>query len=253
MKRVVALVVLATFPAAAWAEVPPELAASPRLLLAQAGGEPVDDSDLAQEETLEQLNQADFDKDSWSMGAAVGLSFLPGAGWGLIYAEKPAAAAVPFALSAVGYTVGALYMLGLFDESQSNVCLHDSVGEVSLAACQLVQSRGQFTADLDGDGSAGDWQREIDLNDEARRPYIDTAENYNRAVKGENFDGTKTGLIIVGATYAATTLLGAVWAGMSVDEHNTDLRNSIESTASAPRPLVGYDGRNGFLGLSLDF
>lgn len=254
MKRAVALALLASLPSAAAAQaVPPELAAPPRLLLAQADSESVDDSDLGREESLEELNQIEFDKDAWSMGAAVGLSFLPGAGWGLMYAKKPAAAVVPFTLSITGYVVGALYMVGLFDEKQSTVCLYDGSQEVSVNACRLVQSRGQFEADLDGDGQAGDWQDEVDPRDPNGGKFIDNASKYSAANKGENFDGKKTGLIVMGATYAATTLLGAAWAGLTVDEHNTELRKNIESTASAPRPIVGYDGRNGYMGLLLDF
>ena len=56
-----------------------------------------------------------------------------------------------------------------------------------------------------------------------------------------------------GSSDAATTLLGAAWAGLTVDDHNTALRKNIESTASAPRPIVSYDGRNGYMGLLLDF
>jgi len=254
MKRAVALALLASLPSAAAAQaVPPELAAPPRLLLAQADSESVDDSDLGREESLDELNQIEFDKDAWSMGAAVGLSFLPGAGWGLMYAKKPAAAAVPFTLSITGYVVGALYIAGLFDEKLSTVCLYEDSQEVSVNACRLVQSSGQFKADLDGDGKAGDWQAEVDPRDPNGRKFIDTASKYSSAPKGENFDGKKTGLIVMGATYAATTLLGAAWAGLTVDDHNTELRKNIESTASAPRPIVGYDGRNGYMGLLLDF
>jgi hypothetical protein len=254
MKRAVALALLASLPSAAAAQaVPPELAAPPRLLLAQADSESVDDSDLGREESLEELNQIEFDKDAWSMGAAVGLSFLPGAGWGLVYAKKPAAAVVPFTLSITGYVVGALYIAGLFDEKQSTVCLYEGSQEVSINACRLVQSEGQVTADVDGDGRAGDWQVEVDERDPERRTYFYTANKYSAAPKGENFDGKKTGLIVMGATYAATTLLGAAWAGLTVDDHNTELRKNIESTASAPRPIVSYDGRNGYMGLLLDF
>ena len=51
---------------------------NPEILIAQ-----VDDSDLRDEETLQELMQIEYDKDAWSMGAAVGASLLPGAGWGL--------------------------------------------------------------------------------------------------------------------------------------------------------------------------
>src|SRR5688572_5331802 len=73
--------------------LPAEMAPAPKVLLAQA---PVDDSDLKDEETLEALKQEEIAKEAWSMGAAIGLSLVPGGGAGLIYAEEPYAAIVPY-------------------------------------------------------------------------------------------------------------------------------------------------------------
>ena len=94
-RRLVALSLVVTLPAAAAAQsVPPEMAAPPRTLLA-ANGEPVDDSDLGEEESLDALNKEEIDKSTWSTGAAVGLSLIPGGGFGLVYADKKAASVGP--------------------------------------------------------------------------------------------------------------------------------------------------------------
>ena len=108
MRRIVSGVLAAALlPGAAMAQAVPgtpvqptpiEEAPPPAVLLAQ-----VDDSDLADEETLTELMQIEIDRDAQSMGAAIGLSLIPGGGWGLLYAGKPAQSAVPFSLAAAGF------------------------------------------------------------------------------------------------------------------------------------------------------
>lgn len=219
------------------AAVPPEVAPPPALLLAQYQ---IDDSDLQDEVTLEELHAEEFDAEAWSMGSAIGLSFVPGGGFGLLYAEKPAAAAAVFGLSAIGYGVGTAYLLGVFDESSSQQCIF----------------KGQKAPDLECQAALDithELHRERKDPDDPRSPYYYQLKgDYDYETVGRDFDGSTTGALILAGTYAATTLLGAAWAASAVSNHNEELRKRIESTAGV-RPLLGYTGREGVVGLTLDF
>lgn len=278
-RRLVASALVVALPAAAAAQsVPPEMAAPPRTLLA-ANNEPVDDSDVAAEaedETLDKLNQIEIDKDAWSTGAAVGLSAIPGGGFGLIYAEKKAASAVPFLLSIAGYTIGALYMAGTFNTKKKTHCYFKAdpnsaaIGsQVDSYRCTYALYTGQTDDPIPGDKDDNpntaqntgdrtthsfDWTAEDKTRIGTNKEYYNSAANYGYVDSGENFDGQKTGIMILIGTYAATTLLGAVWSGLTVADHNETLRKNVESTAqNSPKPLVGYDGDNGYFGMVMDF
>jgi hypothetical protein len=238
----------------------PTTAPAPAVLIAQAGIDALD-SDLAEEESIEEIQDREFDADAWSMGAGIGLSLIPGAGWGLIYADKPAQSTVPFLLSAVGYVIGGLYVAGLFDEESSLTCQHDADGRVGLPECGYADITYDPTAPSDRIDNL-----DIDRRDPAMRQYFATRSDYELVTQGEDFDGTTTGLVIIGGTYVLTTLIGAIWAGATVYDHNDQLRKDIESTAgasgvaSAPaevpttaRPIVGYTGDSGLFGIALDF
>lgn len=211
---------------------------------ARRGG--IDDSDLANEETLEELKEEEYDKESWSMGTAIGLSFIPGGGAGLLYAEKPAAATVPYLLSAIGYGIGVAYIAGVADESSSDICTHVRDGRVPLEECGFGDAGAdpavRNSRDQRGEPSSGIFPT-----------YGQTQGEYTNGTVGEDFDGQKTGIIIIAGTYAVTTLLGAVWAASAVSDHNDRVRKKIDSTVQAPRPIVAYDGRRGFFGLAIDF
>ncbi len=221
----------------AWA-TPPEAAPSPQTFLAQ-----LDDSDVRGEETLEDLWKIEYDKNKQEVSAAIGLSLIPGGGFGLVYAKKKPQAIVPIILSLVGYGVGTAYLLGTFDESSKEVCRRQGNEVVPNEVCSWVKDP-EFNHDKDeyaNDGSA----------------YFENVEDYQMSVVGEDFDGKMRGIYIIAGTYAATTLLGAVWSASTVSEHNERLRKDIESTTEAPtplpKPLIAYDGERGFFGLSLDF
>jgi hypothetical protein len=240
MRKVFALLaLLLALPVQARDAVPAMAAPGPELLIAQ-----VDDSDLKEEEGLVELMEEEYDKDKWSMGSALGLSLVPGGGFGLMYAEKKAQAAVPFVLAAVGFGLGAAYMVGAFDEEAKTVCVHTRAGTVGLDECDIGNRAG--------DNQAID-PRSSDMN----TPYFATKADYTKGIQGENFDGTDTGILILGATYIGTTLLGAIWSGLTVYDHNEQLRKDIESTAQAPtptwRPVVGADRNGGLMGLAVDF
>lgn len=240
MRKVFALLaLLAALPALAKAPVPATAAPTPDLLIAQ-----VDDSDLKEEEGLQELMDEEYDEASWSMGKAIGLSLIPGGGFGLIYAEKEAQSAVPFVLAAVGFGLGAAYMVGAFDESSKKVCVHVRAGTVPLDECDIGNRAG--------DNQAID-PRSQDMN----TPYFATKADYTKGIQGEDFDGSERGIQILAATYIGTTLIGAIWAGLTVADHNDRLRKDIESTAKAPeptwRPVVAADREGGFMGLAVDF
>lgn len=251
MRRIVSGVLAAALlPGAALAQVAPdspaqtptpiEAAPPPAVLLAQ-----LDDSDLANEETLEELMQIEIDRDAQSMGAAIGLSLIPGGGWGLLYAGKPAQSAVPFTLAAAGFVVGALYAVGTFDTSTSTACAHVRDGNVPDLECTL------------GDDAIRNKEEDPRADPNTLRPplniYANTKSDYEVVTSGEAFDGQTTGLVIIGATYALTTLVGAIWAGTSVAAHNERVKRDVESTASMPRPSISYDGDRGSVGLTIDF
>jgi hypothetical protein len=234
---------------------PPMLAPEPAMLLAR-----IDDSDLRDEESLKQLMQIEYDKDALSMGVAVGSSFVPGAGWGLLYAKKPLQAAVPFTLTGLGFALSMGYLVGLFDTESTAICTHVNAGRVNDAECGY--------SEIPRDANQPDL---VDNQDRDPRspdglPYFRTSGDYSRAVVGKDFDGQATGLIILGATYVVSTALGAVWAGSTVRSHNEQLRKDIESTAGNRKrghqerdrgiratPLLGVSKDRGLIGVTIDF
>lgn len=204
----------------------------------------IDDSDLDREETLEDLQNEEYGKEAWSTGKAIGLSMVPGGGFGLMYADNRAAAIIPFALSLIGYGLGAAYIAGVFDEESTQVCRHERDGVVPIGECDFGTTSPKNTEVDPRATNAGD-------------RYFDTKSDYNDATTGEDFAGATTGIVIIAATYAATTLLGAIWSASNVSDHNDEVRKSIESTAktTAPiaRPVAAYDGDRGYFGLAIDF
>lgn len=240
MRRIVAALAASGLVApgmAGAAPTPPNAAPAPQILLAQ-----VDDSDLADEPTISDIINEEVDVQSKSVTAAVGLSFIPGAGWGLLYAGKRPHSSVPFLLSAAGYTVAGLYMSGLFDESSKTVCVHETGQTVELEVCGYARTPIK--------------NNETDPLDPRGRPYFRTADAYTRTTVGDDFDGTEVGIYILVGTYVVTTLIGAAWAGATVADFNDQVRKDAESTVqgpSLPRPVVGYDGQRTSFGFALDF
>lgn len=235
------------------AQVSPMVAPEADLMVAR-----IDDSDLRDEETLDQLMQLEYDRDKMSMGAAVGSSFIPGAGWGLMYAKKDVQAIIPFTLSAIGYAMGGLYLLGAFDKEQREICRHKPS---SLRVADDECKRGTRAFDANNPDQLDN--QDIDpRSGAAMKQYFETQGDYEVTFAGEDFNGAGTGLVIMAGTYLVTTALGAVWAGLTVKAHNDQLRKDIESTAQNRRrpapairaqPLVAYTGDRGFFGVRLDF
>ena len=58
-------------------------------------------------------------------------------------------------------------------------------------------------------------------------------------------------------TYIGTSLIGAIWSGLVVADHNEQLRKDIEATVKAPDPVpvpvIAFDGDRGYLGVQVTF
>ncbi len=213
----------------------------------------VNDDDLLHEETLLELMQIEYDKDAWSMGTAVGLSLLPGGGYGLLYVNKPAQSAIPFAIFVVGAAVGTAYLLGAFDSSESEHCYHVRDGKVSYEECSIA-SNPVRNHDLDPRA------QNYDAVEQEGDAYWATAGDYSLRTTGSDFDGKMVGIIILASSYAVSSLIGAIWAGTTVSAHNEQLRRDIESTASIRQPVqprllpaVSVTSQKASFGFSLHF
>jgi hypothetical protein len=197
--------------------------------------QPREDPDLEDDESLEDLMKIEYDKDAWSMGTAIGLSLVPGGGFGLLYTRKKPQAVIPFLLSTVGYGLGIAYMAGAFDESQSSICTHAAAGRVAPIECTYADIPNDPTLPPRTDNQTIDPRTCADpnncANDPNAKPYFQTGGNYTRSTAGRDYSGRTTGLTILAATYVVSSTLGAVWSGMSVRSHNKQLRRDIESTA----------------------
>jgi hypothetical protein len=193
------------------------------------------DPDLEDDESLEDLMNIEYDKGAWSMGTAIGLSLVPGGGFGLLYARKKPQAVIPILLSTVGYGLGIAYMAGAFDESQSSICTHVNAGRVSPVECGYATIPNDPTQPERIDNANIDPRTCADptncANDPNAKPYFQTGGNYTRSTAGRDYSGRTAGLTILAATYVVSSTLGAVWSAMSVRSHNKQLRRDIESTA----------------------
>ena len=186
------------------------------------------DLDLEDDESLDQLMQIEYEKDAWSMTTAIGLSLVPGGGFGLIYTRKKPQAVVPFLLSTLGYGLGIAYMAGTFDESEVGICTHVRDGRVPTEECDYARIPPDPNQPDRIDNS------NVDPRDGGRQ-YWQTETDYSAATTGRNYSGRSTGITILASTYIITSALGAVWSGMSVGAHNNQLRRDIESTADRTR------------------
>ena len=70
--------------------------------------------DLESDESLEQLMQIEYDRDAWSMSSAIGLSLVPGGGFGLIYVRKKTAGCCSISTFVFGVWVGHCLLGGIF-------------------------------------------------------------------------------------------------------------------------------------------
>jgi hypothetical protein len=204
-------------------------------------------NELSGEETLGQLQQLEFQRESLSVGKAIALSLIPGGGWGLLYARKRAQSFVPIITSLVGYTVGMLYASGQLDQKASDVCVYQPTNTIQkdIEVCSYYDAKLHLDKYL-----------ALDTNDGTGKTYYDTRNDYTIQTKGTNYDGSAFGLQMIIGTYIATSVLGAVWATIEVNEHNDEVRKKVESTAELKYkfvPTVQYNGSGAQMGFGFQF
>ncbi len=211
----------------------------------------MDDPDLVQEisgeETLGQLQELEFQRESLSVGKAIALSLIPGGGWGLLYARKKAQSMVPLITSLIGYGVGAVYLSGQLDTKAEDVCIYKptNVAEANVEVCS-------YYTPIPSDPFR---HLEPDKNNPAKK-YFETKGDYEIETRGTNYDGSKFGLQMLAGTYVVSSLIGAIWATVAVNEHNDEVRKKVESTAQLKfqfTPIVQYNGRTAQMGFGFNF
>jgi hypothetical protein len=243
--------------------------------------------ELANEETLEDLQNIEYEREALSVDRGLLLSLIPGGGWSLLYANRRAQGVLMIIGAAVGYSMGAAYLLGVFDESAEQQCiLTDSsknsmfVGKEYCSPASIIHPTDRnannpaYDPYLYKDDTASDPTLRVILKGDQppsgnyRVPlYSEVRELYQGQRRGRDYDGTSTGQVIIASTYALTTVLTAIWTTVEINEQNNELRKRIESTsAQAPLPIVPtptqvsqvrptfqYDGQQTIMGLGGQF
>ena len=139
--------------------------------------------DLESDESLEQLVRIEYDKDAWSMSSAIGLSLVPGGGFGLIYVRKKPQAVVPFLLSSLGYGLGIAYLAGSFDEAQVAVCTTREMDECPRLNVDILRFRMTLVSPKEVDN------QDIDPRSPSGQPYFQTQGDYRRSNSGAKLFG----------------------------------------------------------------
>ena len=284
----------------AWS-TPPQLAPPPLKLFESAGplvpqGQMEDPElvrEISGEETLVDLQNIEYEREALSKGRGVLLSAIPGAGWSLVYANRKAQGVLVILGSIAGYSLGAAYLAGAFDESAQRTC-NLSAYDVSLdakgsrvvgreycnPASDIHPTNSQATTSpydphlLRNYGASDPNQRVIlkvepipaGYNGYSPPQYNEVRDYYQEQQRGSDYDGSSDGKLIIATTYAVTTVLAAVWSWVEIHEQNDELRKRIESTAQGPRPTpsepvvrggvrptFNHDGQQTIMGLGGNF
>ncbi len=243
--------------------------------------------ELAEEETLVDLQNIEYSNDALSSGRGVLLSLVPGAGWSLIYANRRAQGVLIILGATVGYGMGVAYLAGVFDENAERRCvLTDSSRNsifVGLKYCSpdspidpmnANATRPSYDPYLYKNDATNDPELRVILKGDQPQPptsyriplYSEVSELYKEQKRGSDYNGAKTGQIILASTYAVTTLISAIWTSLEIKDQNKELRKQIESTAQGPRPVdrssttvsairpsFQYNGQQTMMGLGAQF
>ena len=242
--------------------------------------------ELAEEESLVDLQEIEFSRESLSVSRGVILSFIPGGGWSLIYGNRKAQGLLMILGASIGYGMGLAYLSGAFDEEGSKRCIvTDSSPEkasifVGMEYCNpasLIHPTNARATMPARDPYLYKQSNSPTLNVILRNdqpppngyqvPYFSEVSNfYKEQTRGSDYDGSKTGQMIILGTYAATTIVSAIWSTVEIREQNKELRKRIESTAQGPRPerseprvlselhpTFTHDGEQSVMGLSGQF
>jgi len=207
--------------------------------------------ELSAEETLKELQDMEYDREALSLGRGLTLSLIPGGGFGLIYAGHKAQGFLTIGLSAIGYVLGVAYASGSLNSTQSEVCLYKQ----GTPQEELVQT--QVCSWWDGSAHPNRYNtidpRSVDPNNPgSEQKYFETRANYSIEQRGEAYDGQPLGVKILIGTYLVSTIVGAIWTGSVIMEHNDEVRKRVESTAGL-FPIINSDGDNTTVGLGLRF
>jgi hypothetical protein len=230
----------------------------------------MDDPELVEElkgeETLQELQEIEFQRESLNLSRGVGLSFIPGGGWGLFYAQKRAQGLIPLVASLIGYGVGLALLSGSLDTDESRVCVYSLEDSTRNYAGTIVNSRVcegktnpniQVQLNLENDPLS--W---VDTNgnqladSNEQKKYLETLSYYSFDTRGSKYDGFQDGLLILGITYLTTTAIGAIWSAVEISQFNDELRKKVESTADlSPKfqPYFHRDGQKTMVGVGVLF
>lgn len=268
------------------ADSPPPLS----LLRAQSPIAQMDDPELvrelAEEETLVDLQDIEFSREALSVSRGIVLSLIPGGGWSLIYGNRKAQGFLMILGATLGYGMGFAYLSGAFNEEAQRRCLlTDTSPEkasifVGLEYCNpasiIDPNRANATMPARDPylykQSNSPTINVILKNDQPppngyQVPYFSEVSNfYKEQTRGNDYDGAKTGQLILLSTYAVTTIVSAIWSTVEINAQNKELRKRIESTAQAPtiqpnqlsslrdvHPTFTHDGQQSVMGLSGHF
>lgn len=249
----------------AWAD-PPLLVLPPAVLFDSSltpNAQQMDDPELvremSEEESLVDLQNIEYERDALSHSRGLLLSAIPGAGWSMIYANRKAQGILMIAGSIAGYALGVAYMAGTFDESVEVTCNLNAYdintqSKASLAVgSEFCRPKSEIhptnpaatmpyrDTNLLRNYGAPEQTRVIFRTENVPAGYSppqfnEVREYYQEQTRGQKYDGTTDGQIIIATTYAVTTVLAAVWSWVEINEQNNDLRKRIESTAQGSSP-----------------
>lgn len=207
--------------------------------------------ELAEEETLQELQDMEFDRESLSVGRGITLSLIPGGGFGLLYAGHKAQGFLTIALSAVGYVIGIAYASGSLDSTQTDVCVYKkgTIEEETLQKEICSYWDGNIYPNL---YNSVDPRSTDPMNPNVTKKYFETRPNYTLEKRGEQYDGKGLGVKVLIATYVASTLFGSIWSGKVIMEHNDEIRKRVESTAGL-FPVIDTNSDRTTVGLGIRF
>ena len=188
--------------------------------------------------------------------------------------------------ASVGYGMGLAYLSGAFDEEgEQTLCIDRLLTREGLYLCwdgvlqpaSLIHPTNARATMPARDPYLYKQSNSPTLNVILRNdqpppngyqvPYFSEVSNfYKEQTRGSDYDGAKTGRDDHFGTYAATTIVSAIWSTVEIREQNKELRKRIESTAQGPRPerseprvlselhpTFTHDGEQSVMGLSGQF
>ena len=186
--------------------------------------------ELEEEETLEDLQNLEFELEALSMGKGVALSFIPSGGLGLMYAGDGIKSLLPIALSLAGYGAAIAMGSGVFDQSAQDVCVfrEDQPDE------KFVTFETCFKGEATPENPRQHLEQDLRADPTGNLRFFETKNEYSVRTQGRDINRSELALPIAGVTYLVTTVIGITLTAIKISEHNDEIRKKIESTAQAP-------------------